>query len=206
MKLTRRIGKHPVTIQFADDLKPQAEALLDKLAELDAKGPPLHDGSVIDFGWSRLTLEAEDDGLVVCEPDFVGDPKEGTSCVIAATLRISLRQAELLQRLGVEGLDARWDSTLAVQRGALANARIYLERMASENPGFSGWYIGEVKDSGPVKREDLESIPVHRLYTERPELLDALALPPGWLVVFDGQVIEAVLNPAGKNVWEQPKL
>jgi hypothetical protein len=203
MKLTRRIANKQVTIHGADDLKPQAEALLDKLAELDAKGPALHAGSVIDFGWSRLTLEAEGDELVVSEPDFLSDPTKRTSTGVEATLRISLRQAELLQRLGVEGVDARWDSTLALQRGALSTARVYLERMESQNPGFSGWYLGEVRDSGPVERKDVESMPVYRLYTERPELLTALALPPGWLVVFDGQIIEAALNPAGENVWEK---
>jgi hypothetical protein len=199
MKQTRRIGNNIVAVDSAADLQPQAAALLDKLATLHAKGPPLRDGSTIDFGWSRLTLRAEGPELIVHEPDFLGDPLHRTVPQVNETLGVSLAQASLLRRLRVDGLDARWDSFIAMQRGILNQPRVYLKRSPSDQRDFSGWYLGAVEGDAKVEVNDLERIRVFQLYKNRPELLEVLALPAGWIVVFNSRVIEAILDPAGQT-------
>ena len=73
MKLTlERPGRLPIVVSVADDQERQGKAILAKLAELDARGPELKEGSTIDFGWSRLTLEDGYDELRLHGPILVG--------------------------------------------------------------------------------------------------------------------------------------
>src|SRR5262249_25141346 len=50
----------------------QTRSLLEAVASLKGKG--LADGVTVQFGWSVLTLRRRGDELLVCEPDFDGDP------------------------------------------------------------------------------------------------------------------------------------
>jgi hypothetical protein len=43
---------------------------------------------------------------------------------------------------------------------------------------------------------------VYQLLKLRPSLLQALAIPRGYLVVFNGDEIEAVLNEEEIDIWE----
>ena len=50
--------------------------------------------------------------------------------------------------------------------------------------------------------ENLEARWVFQLLAERHRLLDMMSLPPGFVVVWDGDVIEAVLDPDDNNLWD----
>lgn len=210
MKFTRALGSRTLVVDCAARLEPQAQALLSTLAARDTHGPPLADGTTVDFGWSRLTLRAEDDTLVVHEPDFRGDPTTQTLPFADDTLQVILDQVQLCQRVGAEPQDVRWNQLLVLQSGILDQPRVYLERQSSSNPRFSGWYLGPVPPRGelrpahetPPSSGKLEELTVAQVYARRPELVAALALPNGWLVVFADQIVEAVLNPQNVNVWE----
>ncbi len=210
MKLTRGLAQHTLVTNCAPRLEAPARALLETLAARDAQGPPLADGSTIDFGWSRLTLRADDDELVVHEPDFRADPTTQTLPFVDDTLQVILDQVQLCQRVGAEAQDVRWNQVLVLRPGALEQPRVYLERQPSPNPRFSGWYLGPVPPRGELRPAHetatpagaLEELTVAQVYARRPELLAALALPTGWLAVFADEIVEAILNPRNENVWE----
>ena len=67
------IEGHRLVAVCPDDLNAAAQSMLAKFAELHARGPALHPGSVIDFGWAPLRIEAMGDVWFVCEPDFAHD-------------------------------------------------------------------------------------------------------------------------------------
>ena len=170
--------------------------------ELDARGPALCDGSIIQFGWSRLVLKGELDELRVCEPDF--DCPGDVLPYVDETLRIAVAQAAVLGRVGTQGVDARFDTRLIAAKGALDEDRIYLERSEPTSEEDSGWYIGPA--DGPKRElaaDDLEQLYVSQLVSLRRDVLSVLALPPGYLVVFDGELIDGICPPGGEDVWSE---
>ena len=61
MRHERQIGTNLIIVNALDEQAPMVEDLLDTLAQLDAKGPALHEGMHIGYG--RITLLAEMRGL-----------------------------------------------------------------------------------------------------------------------------------------------
>jgi hypothetical protein len=205
MRYRRQVGPFHVVAECAGDLRPQAEGLLEVLAKLHARGPALHDGTAVQFGWSLLRLLADDKELVVCEPDFAGDPFHNFVPTVETTLRVTVQQVALLKFIGANeaGPDSRFQDRLIAARGWLRTDHIYLER-SSPDPAKheSGWYVGQVEGGkGEMTADDLEALYVYQLLRLRPALMKVLALPAGYLVVFRGGAIEAVVDPGGKDVW-----
>src|SRR5689334_15945280 len=98
MKLDRPIGDRRITLIVPDSIGPLAEDLLDKLVELDAKGPRLAAGSTIAYGWATLTIDADFDGnLEIREPDFRRDAARDTQFGATNTLTVLRRQAAVNQ-------------------------------------------------------------------------------------------------------------
>ena len=93
VRFERQIENLVVVAECGEDLVNQAEALLSNFEQLHRQGPALHPGSVIQFGWSRLVLEADNNNLVVCEPDFDADPIHQTVPTVDRTLRVVSEQA-----------------------------------------------------------------------------------------------------------------
>src|SRR5687768_11008470 len=92
MRHQRRIGKFNVVAVCAEDLEEQAIGLLTKLDELNEIGPAIQDGTTIMFGWSLLTLRGSVDELLICEPDFDGNPFHDYLPQVEHTLRILIQQ------------------------------------------------------------------------------------------------------------------
>jgi hypothetical protein len=62
--------------------------------------------------------------------------------------------------------------------------------------GDSGWYIGEVDQP----QNELKAIYSYQLLPLRPALLKVLALPVGYVVVFENDRIEAILNEQNEQL------
>ena len=202
MKSTRRIDSVEVVASHDSELKEQAEGLLAKLAELHRRGPALRDGTTIDFGWSRLTLRTQDDKLVVHEPSFADDPFQRTVPDVSRTLHVLREQLALVTAVGVEPHVTRFDQKLTVLRGGLEQPRIYAERRATSNPEDSGWFIGDAGVAPPPSTGDnIDVLFVFQLVSRRRDVMQALGLPPGFLVVFDRETLEAVVDAGGATVW-----
>src|SRR5262249_13822522 len=89
--------------------------------------------------------------------------------------------------------------TLIYVPANMGDRRVYMERSHNVEQGDSGWFVG------PTDRKAAESEmvarPTFELLRLRPALLDVLPLPPGYLVVWDGDGIEAIVGPDEKNAW-----
>ncbi|RFM27037.1 immunity protein Imm33 domain-containing protein [Deminuibacter soli] len=198
MKHQRKIGSWVVVADCGEALSPQAESLLDAIEQLDAAGPPVQNGTTIQFGWSLLTLRDFNGELHVCEPYFAGDPFTSVMPFVDNTLQVLKGQAALLEQLGVSPVDIRFSDKIGVAKGCLQQDHIYLVREEPVDAEDSGWYIGlygEPKDR-PMSEIDLLSI--YEVFNQRYALLDVMTLPPGFRVSFTGDVIEAVMDGNGE--------
>ena len=157
-------------------------------------------GDCIEFGWTRFVLREEGGEIVVRAPDFERDPFRDTTDDLSLSLEIQTEQNSVLRRIGEVGHAARFWEKIVFARGALQESRIYLERAAGSPADDSGWYIGPVEkmDSTSI---DLAACRVSDLLRLRRPLMSVLAVPPGYLVVFDGDAIDAVLNGNDVDVW-----
>jgi hypothetical protein len=205
MKVTRESRGRLLVAACDSDLAEQASLLLRVIEQTGEQAGGLRDGTVIESGWAPLRLHARKEELVVCEPDFAGDVNQFIPS-ISRTLRVLAEQIALLSALGIEGVPTRYNQGVVLKRGVLDLRRIYLHRRMPVNNGDSGWYIGPADDtSEPPNPSQLVAIYVYRLLTVRPVLLRVMALPPEYIVVFDGDKIEAVVNPLNQRVWPVPE-
>jgi hypothetical protein len=198
---TLRVGDVELVASCDDTYARPARSLLEAVASFHGKGKGLADGVTVQFGWSLLTLRRRGDELRVCEPDFDGNPLSEVREDVTCTLAVLVEQAVVVNRLDVEPVEVRFDETVLLARGCLAERRVYLERSEPE-AGDSGWYVGPVDSPAPEQRpENFEWLRVYELLGRRAPLLQALGLPTGYLVVFDGDQIDAVLDEDEQDVW-----
>ena len=200
MNLSRQIDGQQVTISVADHHGPLGEDVLETLQKLDAKGPPLRDGMHVAFGWTVLTLTRVGEELRVYEPDFRSDPLQFTSPMVYDTLWVLAAQISLCKKVRVEPQVAWYTHQVLVRRGVLDERRVYLERRAPSTADDSGWFIGSVEKHDQPPLSDLDAMPVLEVYRRRRTLLEAMALPTGYLAVYDGDVLEAVLDSGNHNL------
>ena len=89
------------------------------------------------------------------------------------------------------------DDKVLIARAVGEQHRFYLERIGPSSSGDSGWYIGIIDPKGT---QGYEAIRIADLLNPRPDLSEILSLPVGYLVVLDGDSIEAVVDPNNKFV------
>jgi hypothetical protein len=201
MRVVHEFGGRSLVAHCDADLAEQASSLLRRIEEADGQVGGLRDGLLIELGWAPLRLQADPEGLVVCEPDYAGDVNQFVAS-ISRTLRVAADQTALNDALGAEGIPARYDQGVVLRRGALDVRHIYLHRREAVSDRDSGWYLGPADDIGePPDASQLDAIHVYRLLNVRPALLRFMALPPEYLVVLDGDEIDAVVDPSNRRVW-----
>src|SRR5262249_7046457 len=97
------IGGRTFLVNCSDELKAQAVWLIDLLRRLHTKGVEFSEGRTLQLGWSvlRFCRRADDQVIVVCEPDFDGNPFEDARPDVTCTLQVQARQNDLAARLHV---------------------------------------------------------------------------------------------------------
>src|SRR5262245_11184262 len=188
--LTAQIGTKTVIVKCDDETLAQGEWLLDYLRRtFGDKSGELRDGFKIEFGWTILCLRQEDAGMIVCEPNYRGNPFAEWHEDVSCSLRVQGEQLEILELADVKiGAPASFQDKIVLAKGCLSERRIFLFRSKAPSAGDSGWYIGP-RDGGEAEPE-YEAIYVFELLKHRPALLQVLALPPEYMVTFDGDQIE----------------
>lgn len=194
---SRRISDKKFLVSCADPFRHQAEWLLEMLEKIeqDRGRGFLEDGASIQVGWSMVTIRREGDALVVAEPNFSGNPFRETNTDLTCTLSVQAEQNSVLKALAVKGVPVRFQDKVIISKGSLEKPRIYLERQVPEK-GDSGWYIGEVDQP----QSELKAIYSYQLLPLRPALLKVLALPVGYVVVFENDRIEAIVNEQNEQL------
>jgi len=199
---SRTIGGRSVALACATARRPLAEDVLATLARI-ARADPLRAGMKVRFGWSILTLREDGGGLVVCEPDFAGDPLHELRPQVDTTLDVLARQAALVRRVGATPVDAGFEQFVVVARGALESATLQLFRSPPERDHDSGWTISSPEQPGSAQDADaFDALRVFTLLARRPVVLSALALPPGYAAIIDGDAISAVFDADGRQRCE----
>lgn len=201
ISLSASLGAERLVVSCAPRLRSQAKWLLDFLQRLYQEQGVVHDGSNIQFGWTVLLVRRVNGDLVVHAPDYEHDPFRDITPDLTLSLDVQMRQNETLRRLGLEGQVASFQDKVVAARGVLLRRRVYLERAKGAPDGDSGWYVGPVEGRNASCELELEAYYVFQLLKARPSLLKVLALPPGYLVVFSEDRIEAVLDSADVDVW-----
>jgi hypothetical protein len=204
MRYECRMENRILACYCGDDLTVQANALLDNLQLLNARGPRLHDGSTIRFGWSLFRIVEKDAELIICEPDFDGNPFENVVADVDRSLRVQAEQVAICKLAGAVGEpDVRFDQTILVDERRLNDPMVYLDRRPTEIPEFSGWYIGPSIDvARGADADGLEIVPVCELIKRRRPLLSVLQLPADYLAIFDGDEIHSIFDSTGQVIWE----
>lgn len=193
----RDIGGQPVVVHCDPALQEAAEWLLGALVQLDAQ-QKLHDGAQIAFAWIPLRLRQEADALVVEEPHFAQGAVDGANVDLSRTLAVTTAQLELARKAGTQPVRAWFADRVLVEPGCLQETNVYLQRMHDGAEGDSGWYLGladrEARGLPPPTESELEARRVFELF-ERPHLLQVLALPAGFLAVFEDARLRTLLDP-----------
>ena len=73
-----------------------------------------------------------------------------------------------------------------------------MQRTGDVEKGDSGWYIGPVEDND---NPELYALYAYQLLKIKPEIIQVLALPYDFMVVFEGNEIKAVLNENDVDVF-----
>jgi hypothetical protein len=200
MKITHQIDSFTLSIECDEILRPSAEGLLTVLIKLHEQKPQLHDGSIIQFGWSRLRLQQEGEMLCVCEPDFLGNPLKDYIPRVDYTLQVINEQTALLRQLNCTPQYILYSDAILIAKNCLTEPRIYLERRSPSHSDDSGWYIGSTERKA-IPPNELSAIRAYQLLKLRPEVMQVLPLSENYLVVFSGKQIEAILDENNNQVW-----
>lgn len=202
-RFSATIGGVPVALRCEPRFEARALALFAHLRAAQMRGTRIRDGATVTYGGSLLAFARGDDGILeLREPDFAGDPFSATRGDLTSTLATMDAQLELLARASAPARTTMFWETLTIEGGALGVRRVYVERKKR---------LGGLRDSGftlaPLDGDDgqPETRFVHEVVSRRPALAAALAFPEGWLVVFDGDRVHAVLDPGGTQRWPRQR-
>ncbi|NTU33131.1 hypothetical protein HPY27_23505 [Brevibacillus sp. HB1.1] len=198
-KRSKQIHNRTFVVTCKEFLVKQADFLLDVFADVEDETGPIKNGAKIQVGWTILLVFERDGYMEIVAPDYDENPFSETTSDLSVSLVVQMAQNNCLQTVRAEGEAALFQDKIVVAKGAFEQEHVYLQRAEDVRKGDSGWYLGPVE--GEVESDQLESYYVYQLLKLRPSLLQALALPRGYIVVFQGDLIEAVLDEHDENVW-----
>lgn len=198
-----RIYGETSVIAYCDPyLEPVVEHVFDLLAELHGQGAVMHAGQRFPMGWTTLFLEVDPKGeLVLREPDYSApDPEIATRPDISASLAMLARQLLVLANVDETGQAVNYDQHVLTVRGALEEEDVYLVRVESPGGRLTGWRIAPTEER-PV--EEVDSLPVHEILRRRPELVEAMTLPPGYMAFYEGKDLAIIVDAKNEAVWRK---
>jgi hypothetical protein len=142
MLVGEEIGDKTVMLQCRDDLEPYANDILGEIKRtFTPQSERLKHGFTIQFGWSMLCLQDRMPDLLLCEPNFLGNPLLEWNDDVSTTLTVLCKQVRFLASIVFPGSDcvtARFDDKVVLSKGCLSHQRIYLER-TKVSRGRPGW-------------------------------------------------------------------
>lgn len=186
-----------ITAIAEKELEPQIENLFAILEQVDSN--KLSDGFSIQVGWSVYYLQGKGNGeFKLTAPDYSKDPFKDTTEDLTLALWVQLEQGHFLRKLKVDGLTTKYSDKIILTKGVLELEEIYLQRSGEVEKGDSGWYIGPVEDNDTA---ELYALYAYQILKIKPEIIQVLALPNEFMVVFEGKEIKAVLNEGDEDIY-----
>lgn len=113
---------------------------------------------------------------------------------------MQLEQVHCLRQLNIEGEMIKFSDKIVTAKNVLQLDEVYLQRASDCEKGDSGWYIGPVEETEETE-DELEAFYAYQLLKIRPSIIQVLALPYEYLVVFEKDKIKAILDDKDVDVW-----
>lgn len=197
---TMPYGAHTIVVHADPALRGEVDRLFLLFEDLLAESVPLTETTRLPIGWTTLSFVVDHDRLLVEEPDYDDDPEANTRPDISVSLATLARQRAVLQQVGVPGQAIDFDQHVLTIRGVLEREEVMLVRVESPGGRLTGWRLTPAE--GLEDADEIESVPVHVILAARPELLDAMLLPPGYLALYSGARLTTIVNEANEIVWD----
>ncbi|MDQ0231495.1 immunity protein Imm33 domain-containing protein [Metabacillus malikii] len=197
-KFEKRIMGRTIIVTAEKELEPQVEILFAILEQVDSN--KLIHGFSLQVGWSVYYLHEKETGyFLLTTADYAKNPFEDITEDLTLSLWVQLEQSHFLRKMNADGLSIKFSDKIILTKGVLELEKIYLQRNADVEKGDSGWYIGPVEDNNTTELYDLYA---YQLLKIKPEIIQVLALPNDYMVVFKGNEIKAVLNENDVDVFK----
>jgi len=200
MNRSLKLGSVAIQYSIQKELTRQADWFDQELRDLFmARGHSLFSpGKTMQFGWSRLTFVASDQGLRIHEPDFAGDPATETRDDLTVTITVLAQQADIRKSLNIEPVSVDFLDQLYFVEGALEAGDVFFQRGEGQ-VGISGWVM-KLHDK-PHQDGPYAWFFVYELLQVLPAAMAILTLPVGYIAVFLGETLDAILDENDRKVY-----
>ncbi|URZ02156.1 immunity protein Imm33 domain-containing protein [Clostridium felsineum] len=188
--IKKNIGGKLFRVTAEEYLKEQAEALIDVIGNIESS--KLKDKFKVQIGWNIFIIIEDSYGFNIVSPDYSKNPFSESTNDLTIPLWIQLEQGALLNRLRLEVEQISFQDKIVCAKEVLSIDSIYMERTSEHEKGDSGWYIGAVNES--ITDDELEAYYAYQLLKIRPSIIKTLALPSGYMAVFEKDELKVVLN------------
>lgn len=193
-------GEQTIYVYADPALGTEVDRLFLLFEDLLAESVPLTADTRLPIGWTTLSFAADHDRLIVEEPDYANDPEANTRPDISRSLATLARQRAVLQQVGVPGEAIDFDQHVLTITGVLEREEVMLVRVESPGGRMTGWRLTPAE--GIEEADEIESLPVYMIFNARPELLDAMLLPAGYLALYSGARLTTIVNVDNEIVWD----
>lgn len=194
IELKKEINGKTVVIKCEEFFKEQGIWLLNMFDQEHKEVNIIRDGFKIQAGFTMYLFKEVDGEIKVLAPDYSKNPMKDTTDNLSLSLILQLQQNSILKKLKIDGEQIAFDDKIVMLKEAKNSDNIYLERAKEYTKGDSGWYIGVIdndKAKAPDDAEEYESIYAYEVLRFRPDFIQLLALPKGYLVaIIDNEIKE----------------
>lgn len=198
---SRVINNILVSFKCSEDLSSHAEFLFDIISGEQDNKNILIDNFKIQIGWTFYIFKENENEFMILSPDYKSNPFKDTTEDLTVSLFVQAQQFALIRKMNVECEEVSFQDTLMVLKQAINAELVYIERKEHTREKDSGWYLGLVNDEDNSHAiEDYQCIYVFQLLKYKPQLLQLLFLPVGYLVVINGDTIEEVIDKDDKRI------
>ncbi|EOL45083.1 immunity protein Imm33 domain-containing protein [Enterococcus caccae] len=187
----QKLGSKEFIATVEKELEPQLLSLFYILKNMNEE--ELINGFSFQIGWSIYFLEEiNKDSFVILTSDTSKNPFEDKTKDLTLALWVQLEQDHFLRKLNLEGKSISFSDKIILQKNILTFDTMYMQRSSDVEPGDSGWYIGSIEEDN--SEEDLYALYAYQLLKQKPEIIQVLALPDEYMVIYENNEIKTVLN------------
>ncbi|WP_206911959.1 hypothetical protein IGL98_000227 [Enterococcus sp. DIV0840] len=187
----QKIGNKEFIATVEKELEPQLLSLFYILKNMNEE--ELINGFSFQIGWSIYFLEEiNKDSFVILTNDTSKNPFEDKTKDLTLALWVQLEQGHFLRKLNLEGKSISFSDKIILQKNILTFDTMYMQRSSDVELGDSGWYIGSIEEDN--SEEDLYALYAYQLLKQKPEIIQVLALPDEYMVIYENNEIKTVMN------------
>lgn len=107
----------------------------------------------------------------------------------------------MIEKTGEVPMKTTLQNTMLVQKSALKQSSIYMQRLKPSNDMDSGWYMGSMKGAAPDTPTDYGKAYTYQLFEFCFEAIGILQLSIGTIAAFDNRKLLEIVNRDGQKIW-----